>query len=175
MHHEVIPPSPARRRVRPAWGSLAGGLLLGSLLTALLVLFVGMPLALTRSTPLPLEEHYAGYALDMAVGRRAGDAANPLAGNAEAIAAGGAAYQKACAGCHAPNGSGRGGAAGGEYFYPPASNLTAPGTRDKSDAELRWIIKEGLAFTGMPGYGARMDDQRIWSIVAYLRTLPPQP
>ncbi|MFN8513553.1 MAG: cytochrome c [Chloroflexia bacterium] len=62
-----------------------------------------------------------------------------------------------------------------EYFYPPASNLTAPGTRDKSDAELRWIIKEGLAFTGMPGYGARMDDQRIWSIVAYLRTLPPQP
>ncbi|MFN8536557.1 MAG: hypothetical protein U0232_03645 [Thermomicrobiales bacterium] len=54
--------------------------MLGSLLTALLVLFVGMPLALTCPTPLPLEEHYAGYALDMAVGLRAGDAANPLAG-----------------------------------------------------------------------------------------------
>ncbi|MFN8513554.1 MAG: hypothetical protein U0841_13390 [Chloroflexia bacterium] len=118
MHHEVIPPSPARRRVARG-GSLAGGLLLGSLLTALLVLFVGMPLALTRSTPLPLEEHYAGYALDMAVGRRAGDAANPLAGNAEAIEAGGAAYQKACAGCTRP--TARGGAA------PPAGVLLPTG------------------------------------------------
>ena len=164
-----------RTRRGPAWGSLLGGACLGALATLLLVVLVGMPLALTRTTPAPLEEFYGETAVSLAVGRLAGDAANPLAGNAEAIAAGKAAYDRACAGCHAPNGSGKGGQGGGEYFYPPASNLTAPGTRDKTDAQLHYIVKHGLGFTGMPSYGARMDDQRIWGIVAYLRTLPPQP
>jgi mono/diheme cytochrome c family protein len=134
-----------------------------------------MPLALTRSTPLPLEEFYGETAVGLAVGRAAGSATNPVAGNAEAIAAGKTAYDRACAGCHAPNGSGRGGVGGGEYFYPPATNLTAPGTQGKSDAELHWIVKHGLGFTGMPSYGARMDDGRIWNLVAYMRTLEPQP
>lgn len=172
---EMSAPAPRARRMRPAWGSLAGGLLLGALLTAALTLFVGMPLALTRSTPLPLEEHYADYAVSMAVARVAGDATNPLAGNTQAIAAGKTAYEQACANCHGMDGSGKGGRGGGEYFYPPATNLTMPGSQEKSDAELHWIIKEGLAFTGMPSYSTRMDDNRIWSIVAYMRTLEPKP
>ncbi|CAA9585550.1 MAG: hypothetical protein AVDCRST_MAG18-3774 [uncultured Thermomicrobiales bacterium] len=108
----------ARRR-GPAWGSLVGGLLLGALLTLALILFVGMPLALTRSSPAPMEEFYGETAVNLALARVAGDAPNPVAGNQEAIAAGKAAYDRACAGCHAPNGSGRGGQGGGEYFYPP--------------------------------------------------------
>ena len=172
----VVQPAAHRRQIaRPAWGSLIGGLVLGVALALLGVVLLGMPLALTRSTPLPLEAFYGEQAVRLAVGRVAGSGANPLAGNQEAIAAGAATYKQACAGCHAPNGSGRGGVAGGEYFYPPASNLTLPGTQEKGDAELHWIIKHGLGFTGMPRYGERMDDAKIWSIVAYLRTMPPQP
>jgi cytochrome c553 len=41
-----------------------------------------------------------------------------------------------------------------------------------SDAELFEIVKHGVRFTGMPAWPAPTRDDEIWSMVAFLRTLP---
>lgn len=41
-----------------------------------------------------------------------------------------------------------------------------------SAEELFWIVKNGVRMTGMPAFGPTHDDERIWSIVAFARTLP---
>jgi mono/diheme cytochrome c family protein len=41
-----------------------------------------------------------------------------------------------------------------------------------SAEELFWIVKNGVRMTGMPAFGPTHDDDRIWSIVAFVRTLP---
>ena len=40
-------------------------------------------------------------------------------------------------------------------------------------AELFWVVKNGINMTAMPSFGTiGVDDQEIWSIVAFLRKLP---
>lgn len=34
-----------------------------------------------------------------------------------------------------------------------------------------WVIKHGIKMTGMPAWGASHDDEKIWSVVAFLRKL----
>jgi hypothetical protein len=40
-----------------------------------------------------------------------------------------------------------------------------------SNAELFWIIKNGIKMTGMASYGAAYKDHEIWSIVAFVQRL----
>ena len=40
-----------------------------------------------------------------------------------------------------------------------------------SAPEMFWIVKNGIRMTGMPAFGPTHDDERIWSIVAFARTL----
>lgn len=39
-------------------------------------------------------------------------------------------------------------------------------------AELFYIVKHGIKFTGMPGWPAQKRDDEIWAVVAFLRKLP---
>lgn len=79
-------------------------------------------------------------------------------------------YEKACRTCH--------GAPGLKpdiwvYLYPPAPDLTRADVVDKwSDAELYWIIKNGIEHTGMLGLGPTHPDEEIWSVSAFVRQLP---
>jgi len=41
-----------------------------------------------------------------------------------------------------------------------------------SDAELYWIIKNGIEHTGMIGLGPTHSDGEIWSVSAFVRQLP---
>ena len=43
-----------------------------------------------------------------------------------------------------------------------------------SDGDIYAVIKRGLPPTMMAGYDGRIPDDEIWSIVNYLRTLPPK-
>jgi mono/diheme cytochrome c family protein len=54
---------------------------------------------------------------------------------------------------------------------PPATDLTGRDARAKSDAELFWIVKNGLSFTAMPGFGESYKDEDIWALVSYVREL----
>jgi mono/diheme cytochrome c family protein len=60
----------------------------------------------------------------------------------------------------------------GRWMYPRASDLTSPSVQQYSDPELFWIVKNGIRFSGMPGFGKVESDEHIWDLVRYLRTLP---
>ena len=45
--------------------------------------------------------------------------------------------------------------------------------KTRTPAELFWAIRSGIKFTGMPSFGlAGAPDDQIWSIVAFVKTLP---
>lgn len=139
----------------------------GAIVTALVVLVFAIPLALTHRQDLPAERFYGDVAVQVVSGVLAGNATNPLANNPNAINTGRAAYTGSCAVCHGAKGDGRG--AFGRSTYPDATDLTKVGGR--SDAQLFWVVKNGLGFTAMPAFGNQYTDEQIWALVVYMRVL----
>ncbi|MDJ0366485.1 cytochrome c [Hymenobacter sp. H14-R3] len=41
-----------------------------------------------------------------------------------------------------------------------------------TDAELFWIVKNGIRDTGMPGLGPTHGDEEMWGVAAFVRQLP---
>jgi len=72
-----------------------------------------------------------------------------------------------CAVCHNNNGDGK--TLMNDGLYPPAPDLRQSQTQDLSDGEIFAIIKNGIRFTGMPGWGG--DDAENWQLVAFIRHL----
>jgi len=135
---------------------------------ALGIIVVG-PLVLAKRNDLPLERAYGDFAVSLASRIFGGNAQNPVAQNARAVAAGRDAYTGSCAVCHGAAGDGRG--IFGISSYPNATDLTSRDATEKSDGRIFWIIKNGLSFTGMPGFADQYSDQDLWSIVTYVRAL----
>lgn len=50
-------------------------------------------------------------------------------------------------------------------YLPPRISTWEP-------AEIFYIVKHGVKFTGMPAWPARQRDDEVWAMVAFLRTLP---
>lgn len=73
-----------------------------------------------------------------------------------------------CAICHANDGSGK--TMINEGLYPPAPDLRQEDTQDLSDGEIFYIIRNGIRFTGMPGWGGAEEDN--WKLVLFIRHLP---
>lgn len=77
-------------------------------------------------------------------------------------------YDEMCVSCH--------GAPGikpdeiSEGLWPKAPDLTKPSRW--SEAELFWIIKNGIKFTAMPAWGPTHNDHMIWAMVAFVEKLP---
>lgn len=161
-----MPARPPRASRRP----LLLGVLIGVAGALVLTLLLAPALLLTHRRDLPLERDYAALMVDVVSRALAGDARNPLAGDPRALSAGRAAYTGQCSVCHGAAGDGRG--VFGASTYPDAADLTSERTQGKTDAQLFWIVKNGLGFTAMPGFGQVYRDPDIWAIVAYLRELP---
>lgn len=88
----------------------------------------------------------------------------------ELVSQGAGNYAAMCEGCHLRPGVGDSELRRGLYPQPPALTM-----RTASDpAHDFWIIKHGLKATGMPAWGRSMEDEAIWGMVAFLRTLPTQ-
>jgi mono/diheme cytochrome c family protein len=145
------------------------GLIVGVIGALGVAAVIGAPLIIAHRQDLPLERIYGSAAVSIAARLNAGSATNPVANNPRALRTGLDAYIGSCAACHGANGNGKG--IFGQATYPPATDLTTGDPREKSDAELFWIIKNGLSFTGMPAFGDQYDDSTIWSMVAYVRSL----
>ncbi|HEV8534150.1 MAG TPA: c-type cytochrome [Candidatus Limnocylindria bacterium] len=141
----------------------------GSLAAGLVALLVGLPLALTHRQELPLERAYGNAAVALVSRLLGGDAPNPRANDPRAATAGRAAFVGSCALCHGAKGDGRG--RFGPSTYPDAANLLSTRTQEKSDAQLFWIVKNGLGFTAMPAFGDTYQDEDLWAIVVYIRAL----
>lgn len=89
-------------------------------------------------------------------------AANPVAGDPQAIREGTSLFRANCSPCHGLNakGGGRG------------PDLTSGRwTHGSSDAEILRTITQGVPGTQMPANG--FEDSEIWTIIAYLRSLAP--
>jgi mono/diheme cytochrome c family protein len=56
---------------------------------------------------------------------------------------------------------------------PPVPSLAAPSVQAYTDGQLKWVIDNGLWPSGMPGNKGILNDDEIWSIVVYIRHLPP--
>ena len=134
-----------------------------------LILVVALPFALTHRQDLPLERVYGDAAVSVVSRILGGDAPNPIANDQRALSTGRAAYTGSCAVCHGAKGDGRG--AFGATTYPDATDFTTAAAKSKTDAQLFWIVKNGLGFTAMPAFGGQYTDAEIWAMVAYLRAL----
>jgi mono/diheme cytochrome c family protein len=150
-------------------GRRAGIVLVGVVATAAIGMVAAASLLLVHRTDLPLERAFGDAVVTTVARLLGGDAKNPLVGNARAIDAGRYAYTGSCATCHGATGDGKG--IFGQDTYPPATDLTSPAAKAKSDAELFWITKNGLSFTGMPAFARQYQDQDIWALVSYVRAL----
>ncbi len=77
-------------------------------------------------------------------------------------------YREECQQCHGAPGVGPGELGKGVDPEPPDLKEEAG---DFTDAELFWITKHGVKFTGMPAFGPTHPDRELWAIVAFLRQL----
>ncbi len=78
-----------------------------------------------------------------------------------------------CASCHGEDG--RTATEVGRWMYPRTPDLGSPAVQEWTDAELFWIIKNGIRLTGMPGFGKLHTDDQIWHLVRYVRSLGTRP
>jgi len=161
----------ALRPRRPAtWRALIGGIVIGVIAVLVFGAACVSPWLLTHRSDLPGERTFGRFAVGSAARFNAGDKKNPLALNGETVQHGQSSFTGSCAYCHGPKGDGKGGALSASLF-PPATDLTAGDAKEKSDAQLFWITKEGLSFTAMPGFKNQFNDDAIWALVAYMRAL----
>jgi mono/diheme cytochrome c family protein len=78
-------------------------------------------------------------------------------------------YDEMCIICHAAPGKERGFISKGLRPQPP---LLAKAAKEWTDAQLFWIVKNGVKMTGMPAFGLTHSDDTIWNIVGFVRRLP---
>jgi mono/diheme cytochrome c family protein len=116
------------------------------------------------------ETSIAGTMKEWYIGRGARNVPTPtVVNNASSVSQGEALYSMACAQCHGPDG--RKPMPVGETMNPRVPNLSSHDTQEMSDKELFWIIKNGLRFSGMPGFAKLNSDPEIWQITYYVRSL----
>ncbi len=86
---------------------------------------------------------------------------NPVAGQAEATAAGALLYRDHCLQCHKANAMGDG------HKKPP---LRSARMQSLSDGDIEWFLRQGDLGGGMPSWSSLPEAQR-WQLVAYLRSI----
>ena len=97
---------------------------------------------------------------------------NPLADNTETLADGKEAFSHYCVACHGMDGQNTG-VPFAEHISPPIPSLASPDVQSYSDGQLKWILDYGIQPSGMPGSKGTLSDDELWSIVVFLRHLPP--
>lgn len=106
---------------------------------------------------------------ESSIGLHARDDPGPAAGTEADRDAGFVLYRQYCAVCHTPVGRSPSPMAVG--FNPQAPSF-GPDADDMELAELFWVTKNGIRFTGMPAWGPSLSDQNIWDITAFVASLP---
>jgi mono/diheme cytochrome c family protein len=90
----------------------------------------------------------------------------------DALAAGKEAFGHYCFACHGLDGQNTG-VPFAEKMSPPSPLLTSEEVQSYTDGQLKWIIDNGIYPSGMPASKGTLSDEEIWSIVHYIRHLPP--
>jgi len=103
------------------------------------------------------------------VQRRARDIEVPPLDDPRLAQRGLALYRAHCLQCHgAPGVAPQPFALG---LTPLPANL-AHTARERSPAELYWVVKNGIKMTGMPAWAFRLSEGDLWAVVAFMQQLP---
>jgi mono/diheme cytochrome c family protein len=97
---------------------------------------------------------------------------NPLPDTPATRTDGKEAFSHYCVACHGMDGQNTGVPFAG-HISPPIPLLTSPDVQSYTDGQLKAILDYGIQPSGMPGSKGTLNDDELWSIVAFLRHLPP--
>jgi mono/diheme cytochrome c family protein len=97
---------------------------------------------------------------------------NPLPANAETLADGKEAFSHYCVACHGNDGQNTG-VPFADHISPPIPSLASPEVQSYTDGQLKTILDYGIQPSGMPGSKGVLSDDELWSIVVFIRHLPP--
>jgi mono/diheme cytochrome c family protein len=97
---------------------------------------------------------------------------NPLPFTPGNLTEGKEAFGHYCITCHGLDGQNTG-VPFAEKMSPPLPSLASAEVQDYTDGQLKWVIDNGISPSGMPASKGTLSDEEIWSIVQFLRHLPP--
>jgi mono/diheme cytochrome c family protein len=97
---------------------------------------------------------------------------NPLPDSPATLADGGAAFAHYCVACHGNDGQNTG-IPFADHISPPIPSLASAEVQRYTDGQLKWVLDYGIRPSGMPGSKGTLSDDELWSIVVFLRHLPP--
>jgi predicted CXXCH cytochrome family protein len=154
-----------------AWKVL---ILLGSVASVALTLYAARLIwhgFSTADQPSHLENAVARAARNLAVPRKARLETNPWKATPEVLKEARESFLDRCAVCHGPDGSGETGV--GRNLYPKVPDLRSSQTQNLTDGEIRYIIRNGVRLTGMPGWAKPHDEQsdESWKMVLFIRSV----
>jgi mono/diheme cytochrome c family protein len=96
---------------------------------------------------------------------------NPIASSAASVEAGSKIYQKRCAFCHGKDAAGSGPMVPKGMTTPP-SLIDSKWDRGSTDGEIFLVMLEGAGPKfEMKGQKGKIDEQDLWHVVNYLRSL----
>ena len=144
--------------------TFSGTLLLLLAVSYLLVRSEGLS---ARKKPTNVEYDIANFALRLSIPAQAKSATNPLRPDRQLLVEAEAHFKEHCAVCHGEDGIGKTSLAAG--LSPEVPDLHAHHIQKLTDGELYYIIKNGVRFTGMPGWD--FEDRHNWSLVLFIRQL----
>ena len=99
-------------------------------------------------------------------------ARNPMAFSKQNVADGKDAFTHYCVACHGLDGQNTG-VPFADRMMPPVPSLASPVVQSYTDGQLKWVIDNGIAPSGMPASRGILSDDEQWAIVLFLRHLPP--
>ena len=123
------------------------------------------------SPPGSLETKVAQGVKQVTIGGK--DWKNPVPDTKEALAEGATHFQHHCQICHGLDGQTTG-VPFADKMDPPVADLTEKDIQEYTDGQLKWIIQNGIAPSGMPAWKGILTDDEMWKMVLYIRHLPPK-
>ena len=97
---------------------------------------------------------------------------NPLPVTAENWSDGKEAFSHYCVACHGMDGQNTG-VPFVDQVSPPIPSLASEDVQRYTDGQLKWILDNGIRPSGMPGSKGMLSDDELWTIIIFLRRLPP--
>lgn len=123
----------------------------------------------------PLVYNFLETARERSIANASQDIVVPDLTQVDMISSGGADYNDMCAGCHLSPDVTSTDLSSGLYPKPPNFTKADVVERYQNEAGAQqsfWAIKHGIMASGMPAWGATHDDDRMWAMVAFIRSLP---
>ena len=116
------------------------------------------------------ETSLANAAKDVTIPLEAGKMKNPVPETDEVVSQGHEVFLGSCAQCHGADAHGDTNI--GRNMYPPAMDLSSAHVQHWNDAELFWIIQNGVRLTGMPAWKSTISIDDTWKLARFIHNLP---